>query len=309
MIPRVLSILYSLKCNFFCSHCSVCSTSKHKELLELKYIQKAIDEAYNIPSIQVVGFTGGEPTLHPNHLKNSIKYASEHGFIVRLVTNAWWAGNHDKAREFLEELSSYGLKELNISYDDFHLEYLSKYGGERNILNAVKAGVDLGLDVLVGITRCKGSRITSKYIRELLINENLYGSVEFIEDFIAPLGRGKNLATLRDERMYNAGCKDIGFSIPILPDGRILACCGHILASEALSILTVGNIKLDTLENITKRIHRNVLYWLIHSRGPSYLLERFGENALHKCEACHKLALKKERLKSLHLKKKKYSKN
>ena len=30
--------------------------------------------------------------------------------------------------------------------------------------------------------------------------------------------------------------------------------------------------------------------------------KKFGENALH-CEACHKLALKKERLKSLALKK------
>jgi MoaA/NifB/PqqE/SkfB family radical SAM enzyme len=90
-------------------------------------LAEVLDQAYNIPSIQVVVFTGGEPTLYPER----IKYAFELGFTVRLVTNAWWAGNYEEAKTFLEELHSYGLKELNISYDDFHLPWLTTYGGER----------------------------------------------------------------------------------------------------------------------------------------------------------------------------------
>lgn len=81
---------------------------------------KVIDDAYDIPSIRVVVFTGGEPTLYPS-LKSGIEYASDNGFIVRLVTNAWWASSYKKSIEFLEDLHSRGLAELNISYDDFHL--------------------------------------------------------------------------------------------------------------------------------------------------------------------------------------------
>lgn len=131
MIPHTISFLYSYRCNFNCAHCSVGGGPQHTEVLEIEYLAEVLDQAYNIPSIQVVVFTGGEPTLYPEHLKFGIKYAFELGFTVRLVTNAWWAGNYEEAKTFLEELHSYGLKELNISYDDFHLPWLTTYGGER----------------------------------------------------------------------------------------------------------------------------------------------------------------------------------
>ncbi len=74
------------------------------EVLPIDVLRKVIDEAYYVPSIRVIVFTGGEPTLHPVHLRFGIKYASDRGFITRLVTNAWWARTYDKAREFLGEL-------------------------------------------------------------------------------------------------------------------------------------------------------------------------------------------------------------
>jgi len=278
------------------------------DVLPLEYVYKVIDEAYDIPSFQVIVFSGGEPTIFLDHLKLGIKHASELGFIVRMVTNAWWAKNYEEAKVFLEELTSLGLKELNISYDDFHLEYLKKFGGEQNVINAVKAALDTDLKVIIAITKLPNSKITSSYIRNMLSKENIK-SVEFIEDFIAPLGRARNLRRHLKIKSDNIsmGCRDIGTSIAIYPNGEIVACCGHIFSSEALDILTIGNVKRDSLVDAVKKMQRNVLYWWIYSKGPYEILKflNIDEEIYHKCEACNLLYKYREKLKSIASKKEK----
>jgi MoaA/NifB/PqqE/SkfB family radical SAM enzyme len=78
--------------------------------LPIEVLRKVIDEAYFIPSIRVIAFTGGEPTLHPRHLRFGIEYASKRGFITRLLTNAWWARDYNRAKEFLSELKRLGFR-------------------------------------------------------------------------------------------------------------------------------------------------------------------------------------------------------
>ncbi len=308
MIPNTISFLCTYNCNFFCKHCSVSASTDRNLALPIEYLRKTLDYAYSIPSIQVIVFTGGEPTLYP-HLKFGVKYASDMGFTVRMVTNAWWAESYKRAKEFLDELHSLGLKELNISYDDFHFEYLKKFGGEQNVINAVRASLDLGLTVLIAITKLPDSKITVKYLKNLLPAEfgNRAKNVLFIEDFIAPVGRAKKLKDeLRtDSDHLNFGCKDIG-TIAICPDGRITACCGHIFSSNALEMLTIGNIKNNDLTVAIKRMQRNVLYWWIALRGPQEILKilKINKKVYHKCEACELLYNNKEKLKTIASKKK-----
>lgn len=133
MIPRTLAIMITNKCNFYCDHCSVCAGPDVNDTLSDELIKKAIDQAYYIPSIRVVAFTGGEVTLYPEKLKMAIAYAHSKGFITRIVTNAWWANTQETAQKWCIELVNCGLDEINISYDDFHAEYLEKFGGEENI--------------------------------------------------------------------------------------------------------------------------------------------------------------------------------
>jgi len=138
------------------------------------------------------------------------------GFVVRLVTNAWWACTYENAKKFLEELYSLGLKELNISYDGFHLPWLKKYGSEQNVINAAKAGVECGLNVVIAISKHAKSRISTKYTREVLLKKGIYKNVEFFEGFIAPLGRAANLDKdlfVRDADSISSRCTDIGAAI------------------------------------------------------------------------------------------------
>ncbi len=305
LIPHTISFLCSYKCNFKCTHCTVNAGPWYTQTLDVDYIIKTLDEAYSIPSIQVVVFTGGEPTLQPEHLRIGIKYASEHGFTTRMVTNAWWASSYKKAKSFLDDLYSYGLKELNISYDDFHSPWLNKYGGERNIINAARAGVELGLKVLIAVTRAKDSRISTEYLRRLLDDEGLAESVELLEDFIAPIGRGHSLKDRAVRNLVDVGCTDAGTVLTVHPDGKVVMCCGHVISTKATDMLTIGNVKTESLGDIIMRMQRNVLYWWIFLRGPhSILWSLSNEKIHHKCEACYLLGTKyKDKLLSLASKK------
>jgi MoaA/NifB/PqqE/SkfB family radical SAM enzyme len=150
LVPEQVAFFLTFKCNFECNHCSVSCSPKRQEVLRLDTIKNILDQAYIIPSLRVVVFTGGEPTLHWDTLCQAIAYATEKGFVTRLVTNVWWADTITKAERILGDLCRSGLSELNISYDDFHAPYLSHYGGEQNVINAVRVALRLGITVLIG---------------------------------------------------------------------------------------------------------------------------------------------------------------
>ncbi|MCX8136425.1 radical SAM protein [Pyrobaculum aerophilum] len=232
--------MYSYKCNFLCKHCSVGAGPFHDELLPIETIEKVLDQAYFISSIKVVAAAGGEPTLYLSHLRTLLKKAADLSFITRVVTNAWWASTPQRAYHFLDDLRALGLEELNISYDDFHDEWLSRYGGWRNIVNAVRAAVDLGLRTVIAVVRAKNSLITANVIRERLKLEGLDNKVLILEDFLSPTSRAKGLETVINVSGY--GCGDVGH-LSVHPNGDVAFCCGHIINDPESGWFTrIGNI-------------------------------------------------------------------
>lgn len=313
MIPKSLALLLTYKCNFSCDHCSVSAGPKRREVLAADYMRRAIREAYAVPSIRTVVFTGGESTLYPDLLEAGISLAHNKGFITRLVTNAWWAKTPEQAKSFLQNIRAAGLDELNVSYDDFHLPYLERFGGEQNVLNAVQAATELGMTVLVGTVLHPGARINSSYLRRIFQNARVQGEVKFLEDFVFPLGRARQKLPVHffnsdpAERECGA-CGDAGQTLAILPDGSLLFCCGHIVNSKAQAIFTVDNLASGVaLTEMIERMQRNVLYWWLHLEGPEAVLAELGvEKKFQRgCEACFYLGTAyQEKLRALAAKKK-----
>ncbi|MFZ8812006.1 MAG: radical SAM/SPASM domain-containing protein [Pyrobaculum sp.] len=286
--------LYTYKCNFKCRHCSIGSGPQHNSVLPINYVDKAIREASEVASIQVIAFSGGEPTLFPKHLEFGIRLSSELGLIPRLVTNAWWARSLEVARRYVKKWRELGLEELNISFDDFHLEYLQLFGGEQNVVNAVKAALEEGLRVAISVTKTYKSRITGKYLRKFL--GEYADKVIIVEDFISPTGRASPLFDETGKELPPiGGCAYTGSEISIHPNGDVAFCCGHIITDPASAWFTrVGDITKEHLWDVVDRIQRNVLIWYIRFIGPHVLVKKFNEEeeAKHICHACHLLATK-----------------
>ncbi len=308
-IPDTLVFMYSYKCNFECDHCSIGSSPREFTVLELDYLEKVIREAYWIPSIKVVVFTGGEPTLFPEHLKRGIKLAADLGFVTRLVTNAWWASTYERARKFLEELATLGLRELNISFDRFHLPHLQRFGGFTNVVNAARAAVELGLDVVVGTIKLAVDDGQPDYDRiRSKLDEAGLTNVIVTEDFPAPLGRARfkiprGAICQTNRPKEGVGCVDAVAKIVVHPNGDITFCCGHAINTEARPLFVVGNIKNESLEVIVARLNRHILAWYLRVKGPAALMKKLNmeDEVLHPCEVCY-LAGTKYRDKLLNIK-------
>lgn len=294
MIPQVLAFITTYRCNFSCDHCSVAAGPERREVLAAGVMQRVIEQAYALPSIRVIVFTGGEPTLYPELIQEGIKLAHEKGFVTRLVTNAWWAQTAEKAYRFLQDYRAAGLDELNISYDDFHAKYLESFGGERNLLNAIRAATELGMTTLVGSVLYHGARIRSGYLRRIFKDAGIQQEIKFLEDFVFPLGRARRKLPLHFfpsdmEKREQGACQEAGHTLTILPDGKILFCCGHIINSKAQAILTVDSMASGvSLPEIVGRMQRNVFYWWLHLEGPEAVLAELGveKKFYRRCEAC-----------------------
>jgi MoaA/NifB/PqqE/SkfB family radical SAM enzyme len=260
-------------------------------------IIRAIDDAYKIPSIRLVVFTGGESSLFPDILEEGIKYAAEHGFMTRLVSNAWWADSFSRAMDYIGKWKECGLEELNISYDDFHVPYLNKYGNEQNIINACKAMSEYRMRGLVGCVLKPNAIITSDYLRDIFKREKIGGDIKFLEDFLFPLGRARSLPSEyfvnADDGSIESRCREAGNSIVILPSNDVTFCCGHLINSDAQKMITIGKISNETsLCDLVHKMQNNILFWWLHNKGPFLLLKELEKSPnVHKnCEACYYLA-------------------
>lgn len=294
MIPQSLAIIFTRQCNFVCDHCSVeAGPDKHDTISEVN-LMAAIDQAYLIPSMKVITFTGGEPTLHLSLLKKGIAYAHEKGFITRVVSNAWWADTYDNALSFLRDLVACGLNEFNVSYDEFHLEYLQKFGGEKNVVNAAKAATDLNLVVVIGMVLQAGAKVTSEYLQQVFREAGIDKPIHFLQDYAFPLGRARS--KIKQENFVkkandqeNHGCQEAGRTLVVLPDGKISFCCGHTIFTKAQDLFVIDSLSSGaTLGQMMERMQRNALYWVLHLDGPEKIFEKLDikKEIYNNCEAC-----------------------
>jgi len=88
-------------------------------------MKEYIDQAHEIKSIKNVSFSGGEAMMHYDQLKECVAHAAGLGFNTALVTNCFWAADHDKGRGMMSGLVDAGLKQVYISLDKYHQEYVS----------------------------------------------------------------------------------------------------------------------------------------------------------------------------------------
>lgn len=301
MIPSSLVFVYTYKCNFNCIHCSLSCKPANNDVIWEEIVYKVIDQAYYIPSIKLIVFTGGEPLLYKERIVNHIKYATTKGFYTRLVTNGWWARNIDTTEKYLQELVDSGLKEINISFDDFHFNYLKNFGGINNLFNIVEISKNFGLTPLIGTIIYPGSKINVGYLKKALKEKNLLEGVQFMEDYLFPLGRARKKCSIdmfipgNNKEVFQP-CREAGKALTVLPDGNITFCCGHILNTKAQDLITIANIIRDniTLSQIIDRMQRNVLFWLLYLEGPLSIFNRLdiSHPVYRKCEACYLLATK-----------------
>ena len=138
-----LHLLTTYKCSMECDHCFVFGSPEAKGVMKISDIQRILNQAVKVRSIDWIFFEGGEPVLYYPILLWGLRKAKSLGYKTGFLTNAYWATSVQDAKEWLKPILETGVSDITISDDAFH------YGKEEENLSkhAFKAAKQLGLPV------------------------------------------------------------------------------------------------------------------------------------------------------------------
>lgn len=284
---QTLGIIMHDTCNAECKMCSLSCSPKSKNSLNIDRLKEFITSCKNTSIVQV-SFTGGEPFLRYEELKELIKFTVSQGFYCNVVTNAFWALDEVRANNIISELKAIGLSSINISFDNFHIEYVSK----QSVINAIRACKVYDLPVVVAMCKLKDERL-GNLIDELDAD---YPSLNVLINSCLPAGRSKQ--TIKREQFKlssldnNLKCP-YGGIITIHPTGKIYACCGHEVFSTGLDI---GNYERLLYPDAIKKIRNNRILYILRNYGLGPFVQWFPDLACRgerefasPCEICSNL--------------------
>jgi hypothetical protein len=141
-----IHFILSYTCNFECDHCFLYCSPRAKGTFSVTQVTRVMDEAVKMGSVEWIFYEGGEPFLFFPLLKESVRLASERGFKVGVVTNAYGAISEADALLWLEPLAAAGLSYLSVSNDAYHYGERAEDADNNPALTAHGAAKALGLD-------------------------------------------------------------------------------------------------------------------------------------------------------------------
>lgn len=296
--PHSFAIHVTYTCPLSCDHCCFSSSPQNQERLPTDHIIKTIN-AIDTSTVKLVAFTGGEPFLLGDDLVKLVSIASNRGFNVRIVTSAFWGKDRKIAKKRLLKLYESGLKEISISWDDFHEKFVSF----EHVYNVFWSAVECGILPAINIVQAEKSYWTSAKVREEL------GIGDLFPDLVAetPLNRTgraeKNLkeAGLRPQRIVGP-CPYVLTGPTLSAKNKLLACCGVIPNTEAL--ILDHDFKPENLHSAMQKGLKSPLLNWIFLRGPYAVMEYISQkhnipipdksNVGGNCEACKLLFERKD---------------
>ena len=294
----VIAFTTTNDCTARCAHCLMCCEPGLKHYLNADQIIDAIEQANKMEKIRVAIFTGGESLLLGNDLIRAIEYCYNNKILTRLITNAFWADTPKHAEWMLSYLRSCGLLELNISFDDYHAEYVP----EQNIVNVWNAVQGKHFTSVV-FANCSGenSRITPEYIQkligtdiEIIRTEERFRDLDYakratkidgtdyyiVQNNLQRTGRAAEeikgdenyKAYLTDDELKVIRCNNILHDTTIGYNYHVNACCG--IKPDGNPVLDLGDLSKEPLADILNRAANSVIINAIHHAGP-YCLRMF----------------------------------
>jgi hypothetical protein len=114
-----LHLLLTYECNFECDHCFVWGGPDQAGTMTAATVDRILQEADRLGTIEWIYFEGGEPFLQYELLCSGVEQARQKGFRVGIVTNAFWAASEEEAANRLRPLAGL-VDDLSISEDLYH---------------------------------------------------------------------------------------------------------------------------------------------------------------------------------------------
>ncbi len=290
-------LVLTRRCNISCRHCGHNCSDQTRETMTREEAKLYIEGACSIPSLRLLGFTGGEPFLEYDLLLDLISLVGQKGISSEVVTNGSWADTEECARTLLEPLVHRGLTNFVTSLDEYHLEQIPL----ASIQNGVRAAARLGLNVTVKTTVAPGGTISAADPARLLGMDPARQNVRYLCDSLVPAGRATRLlcdgTSVAPEVNLDGRCqKVIRFPI-VFPGGATFPCCGFGDGARM-----AGNARDTPFPDVLDALRLDLSFNLLGTLGPQGIWEAIREEGSFlpdrsfssHCEQCNFLYLNPE---------------
>jgi hypothetical protein len=268
--PRNLSILTTRRCTAACDHCSMGASPGQTENIPVERIHRLIDEAARVPSLERIGFSGGECFLLGRALDELVGHAAERGFATRVVTNGYWAVTSGAARARTDALRGRGLDEMMLSTGTFHQRFVPV----ERVIAAARAAADAGITTRVSVETCDQSSFDAAALDDALADLIAARTVHVSRDpWIPDAGRRGEGELSHEHYLADTGphgtgrCTQVLDVISVTPAQQLLACCG--LPCEQLPRLRIGSVADRALDEVLCSTPDDLLKLWLHVAGPA----------------------------------------
>jgi MoaA/NifB/PqqE/SkfB family radical SAM enzyme len=292
-----IGLMLTYKCSIACPHCIVEAGPHRKEEMLPEKAYNWIDQAgtYREHHIKGLALTGGEPFYHLESLKKIAVYGHERGFLVSVVTNAFWAKSKEESLSLLSGLP--GIQMISFSTDVYHQKFIP-FEHIKNAIWAAKA-----LRIFYNAAVCTTNLEDIEYKRIMRDLSDITDASNIKTSITFPVGRAKRKVETLEYRTSTeplaAACAMASSPI-IFPDGKVVACIGPVMKLDPPHPFFLGDLNKSSLSEILNRAEINPILHAIRIWGPhrilSFLKDRGFSELLPKeyiadciCDACFKL--------------------
>jgi sulfatase maturation enzyme AslB (radical SAM superfamily) len=249
--PTDLAIMLTDRCNANCSFCGV-----EKRLywtdLSVEIALDWIDQAHS-HNFRTVGFTGGETLIRYADTMRCIERVTELGMQPSVMSNSSYAIDFAAGLRVARDLSRAGVRQLGLSFDKDHLDFIPIQRYE----NALRSAIHEGISVTLLVADKKSTKEQNDaFLFEIWdrLSDVMRDTVVNIER--RGIGRYGNAKGLDKGEFEFKECKDIYLqcltdTLMVAVNGDIFSCC--CFPPLANPFYPIGNVK-DT--NMTVAIER-----------------------------------------------------
>ena len=268
-----IGITLTEKCNINCRHCIVDCNSISKNEWNGNSLNRLIKQIRLTNLVNTIGFTGGEPFLDFERLKNAVIQCTVLGINTSVVTNGYWASDSNIAQNMLNILN--GLSKIAVSTDKFHREFISI----QNVKNIIKIANENEIKCQIRVSHLNDPIGEIGEITQHL--SKFEGKYELTSQPVQYFGRAATHLERRQLYSYEAlslACRTAD-RVLFLTSGEVLACCGPQDSIAKGHPLWLGDIGKDSVEKIFERADTNPIIHIIRLWGPGELVRILEEQA------------------------------
>lgn len=262
MVFENIAILLTEDCNARCKMCCDSRGVVRGKTLSEADIYLILKNIKSVKSIRHIGITGGEPLLYSNLIDIIFKYDFGRRISFSLKTNGFWGKNQESAEKFISKYKEY-LTKISLSYDEFHKEFID-IQSIKNIINISKK-----YNIPTEVVACclKNTMSPGDILNEL--GEEAFLTNFFYQPVIctgsAKYFKPSEYIHILDTKEDDLRCiASVEQNILINPHLKVFPCCSQVIEN---TILEIGDLKKDSLENILSDVKHNHIFYTILTKG------------------------------------------